>query len=73
MPIAFLRQATQTWFPMDKGWDAWFKQTQTATVVVDADNQFDDTNKANNKVTLKIKPTKRLNFDVTDNGCKLLR
>jgi len=73
VPIAYYENLVKNWLPMDKGWDAWFKQTQTATVTVDPDNQFDDINKANNKVTLKIKPTKRLNITITDNTCKVVR
>jgi hypothetical protein len=73
VPIAYYENLVKNWLTMDKGWDAWFKQTQTVTVTVDPNNQFDDTNKANNTVTLKIKPTKRLNLDITDNTCEVVR
>jgi hypothetical protein len=73
VPIAYYESLVKKWLPMDKGWDAWFRRTQTVTVTVDPDNQFDDTNKANNKVTLKVKPTRRLNVDITDNTCKVVR
>jgi len=73
VPIAYYEKLVKQWLPADKGWDAWFRQTHTATVTVDPKDQYDDTNKANNKVTLKIKPTKRLNFGIADNTCKVVR